>query len=296
MPPVAGTEPSGNRPMTTSPRNDPVTRESVRVLLRAPLPGDDKYSRGVLALVTGSLDYPGAALLGVAAALHTGVGMVRYVGPEKVADMVVLAHPEVVVGPGRITAAVVGSGLPETSVEELEKRVAGLFSPPVPVVLDAAAMVHRAIFPGPAILTPHRGELARLVRRWEAPDEDPADQAVWLATNLDATVVLKGHQTFVASPNGRQSTLPDAPTWLATAGTGDVLAGIMGAVLTSVAIAHPGRTLEANDCHDVALLALLIHQDAARLAQAVPGGGSGPFGASDLAACVREAVAGFLPQ
>lgn len=272
----------------------PIDPRSVPRLLRVPRATDDKYSRGVLAMVTGSLDYPGAALLGVEAAINTGVGMVRYLGPRPLGDLVVLGHPEVVVGPGRVTAAVVGSGWPETSREELDERVAGLDLTNLPVVLDAAAMVHREVFRGPAILTPHRGELARLVEAFGAPAGDPADQAVWLAEKRDATIILKGHQTKVVSPRRRPSILPDAPTWLATAGTGDVLAGVVGAVLTSVAVAHPGQTLSVDDCHDAAVVAALIHHEAARIASRVTGGHSAPFGASRLAGCVREAVVGFL--
>ena len=272
----------------------PVDPAAAPRLLRVPGPTDDKYSRGVLAMVTGSLDYPGAALLGVGAALHTGVGMVRYLGPERVANMVIAGHPEVVIGPGQISAAVVGSGLPETSRSELEARLAGVDRDTLPVVLDAAAMVHRWLFAGPVILTPHRGELARLVDAFGAPDGEPADQAIWLADHLTATIVLKGHHTIIASPHHPPSALPDAPTWLATAGTGDVLAGVMGAVLTSVAVRHPGQSLAVEDCHDVAIVGALIHQEAARLASRAPGGTVAPFGASDLVGCVREAVAGFL--
>jgi hydroxyethylthiazole kinase-like uncharacterized protein yjeF len=288
MPPDAVTGPSGK---TLVPVVDP---RRVPTLLRVPGPDDDKYSRGVLAMVTGSLDYPGAALLGVSAAIHTGVGMVRYLGPQAVADMVMMNHPEVVVGPGRMTAAVVGSGWPETTKKELEKRLAGVVFDGIPVVLDAWAMVHREVFQGPAVLTPHRGELARLVEAFDAPEADPAAQALWLAEKLDATVVLKGHQTLVVSPDNRRSILPEAPTWLATAGTGDVLAGVMGAVLTSVQVAHPGQSLGSDDCHDVAVVAALIHQEAARVAARVTGGGTAPFGAGELARCVREAVVGFM--
>lgn len=272
-----------------------VTWDSAPALLHTPLATDDKYSRGVLGMVTGSSQYPGAALLGVTAALSTGVGMVRYLGPGDVARLVLATRPEVVIGPGRITALVVGSGFPDTDANELRERLGELHGVDVPVVLDAGAMIHRRLFPGPAILTPHRGELERLARFFGAPEGSADDTASWLANHLEAVVVQKGNETVVVSPGRRASALPPAPTWLATAGTGDVLAGVMGAVVTAVAIAHPDRALTTDHLHDAAVVAGLIHQQAAAMASRVDGLDA-PLLPSVLAEAVREAVAQFLSR
>ena len=73
-------------------------------LVRVPTADDDKYSRGVVGFVTGSTRYPGAAVLGVEAALRTGVGMVRYLGPARPTDLVLQRRPEVVANDGRVQA------------------------------------------------------------------------------------------------------------------------------------------------------------------------------------------------
>jgi hydroxyethylthiazole kinase-like uncharacterized protein yjeF len=272
-----------------------VTWEDAPALLRRPVATDDKYSRGVLGMVTGSTQYPGAALLGITAALSTGVGMIRYLGPDDVAHLVVTTRPEVVIGPCRVTALVVGSGFPETGPEELRQRLGELDGVNVPVVVDAGAMIHRRLFPGPAILTPHRGELERLTQFFDAPDGSPEEAARWLADHLGAVVVVKGNETIVVSPGGRVTRLPSAPTWLATAGTGDVLAGVMGAVVTAVAIAHRDQTLTLDQLHDAAVVAGLIHQQAAIAASRV-GGLDAPLLPSVLAEAVRGAVAEFLSR
>ena len=272
-----------------------VTAAHAPAILRAPRPTDDKYSRGVLGMVTGSIQYPGAALLGITAALSTGVGMVRYLGPPEVTDLVIATRPEVVPGAGRVSALVVGSGFPEVTADELRTRLGDLSLAGVPVVLDAAAMVHRQLFPGAALLTPHRGELERLAGKFLAPEGSPEETALWLAGHLDAVVVLKGNETLVVSPGGQASRLPPAPTWLATAGTGDVLAGIMGAAVTAMVTELEGDAVSSDQIHDAAVLAALIHQEAAKIASRV-GGAEAPLLASDLAGAVREAVTGFLSR
>ncbi len=295
MPPGAVIARAGKTVGASNVPATPVTWERAPRLLRIPSATDDKYSRGVLGMVTGSSQYPGAALLGITAALSTGVGMVRYLGPEDVAHLVLATRPEVVIGPGRVTALVVGSGFPDTDADILRGRLGELHGTNVPVVLDAGAMIHRTAFSGPAILTPHRGELQRLAEAFEAPDGSPEAVALWLANRLDAVVVLKGNETRVVSPGGRASTLPAAPAWLATAGTGDVLAGIMGAVLTSVVAATPDRILSPDHLHDAAVVAGLIHQRAAAIASHI-GDAEAPLLPSELAETVRGAVAQFLSR
>jgi len=270
-----------------------VSLDHVPCLIRVPRPGDDKYSRGVLGMVTGSLAYPGAALLGVTAAIHTGVGMVRYIGPSDVRAMVVSARPEVVLGPGPVTALVIGSGFPDITREHLGEIVS-FAADDTPAVFDASAMEHRRLLTGPAIVTPHQRELARLADSLGAPDGDPVDRARFVADHLEATVLLKGHTTHVVSPGGSVSTLPAAPTWLATAGTGDVLAGIVGAVLTSVQADHPGEVLSADLVHDAAVFGALVHREAAIHAsnRVVPG--KTPVTALGLAQATSQVVAHLL--
>src|SRR5687767_15824194 len=84
--------------------------DDAAIWISVPGPGDDKYSRGVLGVVTGSARYPGAAVLGVEAALHTGVGMVRYLGPGRPTRLVLARRPEAVTTDGRVQAWVLGSG------------------------------------------------------------------------------------------------------------------------------------------------------------------------------------------
>ena len=87
------------------------TPDDARHSIAVPGTADDKYSRGVLGMVTGSTRFPGAAVLGVEAALHTGLGMVRYLGPTEVGTLVLQRRPEIVLGDGRVQAWLLGSGI-----------------------------------------------------------------------------------------------------------------------------------------------------------------------------------------
>lgn len=220
--------------------------------LPAPGPRDHKYTRGVVALDTGSKTYPGAALLGTQAAARCGVGMVRYTGPSPVASMVVARTPEVVPAPGRAQAWVLGSGWDVSSREGEADGIqrftettsfAAKSSPEAFFVLDARVLQlidgfqEGAEF---AVLTPHAGEAQELLSRCDSEtnwtramiEEEPRQAAVRLAELTRATVVLKGHITLIAAP-GCEPLAVTAPTSrLATAGTGDVLAGIIGALLS----------------------------------------------------------------
>src|SRR5690606_2950154 len=134
------------------------------VAARLPLPGraSHKYARGVVGVVAGSRRYPGAAVLAVAGALGGLCGMVRYVGPDEPATQVLQRHPDVVRGPGRVQAWVVGSGLgddPDRAEDVRSALASGL-----PVLVDADGLRHLPErCEGPVLLTPHEGELARLL-------------------------------------------------------------------------------------------------------------------------------------
>lgn len=250
--------------------------------LRKPKTSDDKYSRGVVGFVTGSDAYPGAALLGVTAAIRTGVGMVRYFGPEEVERMVLETRPEVVCEPGRVSAWVVGSGLTVADEERLTEALESL----EPKIIDAGALelCDFATLEGIAILTPHAGEAAALISSLDSPidraavEADPEVVARALAMLTGQTVCLKGNITVIANPAFETVLVGPNPADLATAGTGDVLAGIMGALLAA--------NFDDFDPLDIAQTAVLIHAEAARrLAR------TGPIAALDLAEEVRHVVA-----
>lgn len=221
-----------------------VAEEDLRRAWARPGPADHKYTRGVVGVVTGSSDYPGAAVLSVHGALGCGPGMVRYTG--EVAEDVVRAHPEVITQPGRVQAWVVGSGITgkaSAAAAEVETAIGEAMRAAVPIVVDAGALewVERGAIAGfratpRVVLTPHAGELAGLLGRCGV-DADratiEADPAPWAAKAEEitgASVVLKGGTTLIAS-EGMLLSQADGTPWMATAGSGDVLAGILGAVL-----------------------------------------------------------------
>lgn len=207
----------------------------------------DKYSRGVVGLDTGSGPYPGAALLGVSGALHAGAGMVRYAGPAR--DAVLAAFPSVVApvdpsDPGRVQAWVCGSGWPDADPDRLRRRL----DDGVPVVLDAGALPDLPHgLPENSLLTPHAGELARLldVERSEVA-ADPIGHALRAARRSGAAVLLKGATQYVASPDGSVLVVPAGPAWTATAGSGDVLAGVAGTLVAAGLPAQRAGALAAG--------------------------------------------------
>lgn len=256
--------------------------------IRVPKNNDDKYSRGVLGVVTGSAEYPGAAVLGVEAALHTGVGMLRYLGPERAADFILHRRPETVTAPGRVQAWLLGSGMDaQTRDPETAGRLDVALSQGLPVVLDAGALdlVDRAT--GPVLITPHFGELARVLGvAKEDIAADPAAAAERAVEQLGVTVLLKGHTTYIAAPDGTRLTASFAPPWLATAGAGDALGGIVGALVATqgdLIASDPGALAR------VAATASAIHGLAAEAASQ-----GGPFTILDLISEVPGVIAKLL--
>jgi ADP-dependent NAD(P)H-hydrate dehydratase / NAD(P)H-hydrate epimerase len=207
-----------------------------------PVPGphDDKYSRGVLGVVAGGATYTGAAVLCTGAAVAAGAGMVRYVGPPPPTDLVRARWPEVVPGRGRVQAWVVGPGLdPDTDAEQGNAAMAAL-AEGHPTVVDAGALGLAARNDAPVLRTPHAGELARLLSQHEGTEVEraavearPLHHAQQAAAATGSTVLLKGSTCVLVAPDGRVVTAQDGPGWLATAGSGDVLAGIAGALLAA---------------------------------------------------------------
>ncbi|MGQ0631062.1 MAG: NAD(P)H-hydrate dehydratase [Sporichthyaceae bacterium] len=205
---------------------------------------DDKYRRGVLGICAGSAAYPGAAVLTVGAALDVGVGMVRFVGPAPAAAAVRARWPEVVVSEqmpqaaGRVQAWVVGPGM--GTDHRARARLDDVLAADVPVLLDADALTLIAVAGGlprrtPTLLTPHAGELGRLL---DVPREQieaaRLRQARAAAEQFGATVLLKGSTTLICPPGGGPAWVnPTGSPALARAGSGDVLAGMTGALLAS---------------------------------------------------------------
>ncbi|TBN56253.1 NAD(P)H-hydrate dehydratase [Glaciihabitans arcticus] len=262
----------------------PWTEDDAARRIRIPEPDDDKYTRGVLGIITGSEQYPGAAVLGVEAALRTGVGMVRYLGGERAGDLVLQRRPEAVLGNGRVQAWLIGSG---TDAAHPEPRSAGwvdaALAQNLPTVLDGGAIERVRDTGGPTVITPHYRELGRVLG--VDPAEIASDAGGWARRASDAlgvTVLLKGSRTYVCG-GGIELSVTGAPAWTATAGAGDALGGILGALVATHADS------DAAELARLAATAALIHGLAAERAS-----GGGPFTILDLAAAVPATIAQLL--
>ncbi|HEY0871154.1 MAG TPA: NAD(P)H-hydrate dehydratase, partial [Acidothermaceae bacterium] len=223
----------------------------VETLLPAAEAESDKYSRGVVGIVAGSATYTGAALLATGGALRAGAGMVRFASVAQSAELVRARWPEALVtvltdspdvdvlAAGRVQAWVVGPGIGTDAFAE--KLVAQVLSTNLPVVVDADALTIVARNPAlvatrgaPTVLTPHAGELTRLLGLEQEARRDVEarrlQHARAAAQQLRATVLLKGSTTVVCGPDGVTRVNSNGTPWLATAGSGDVLSGITGAL------------------------------------------------------------------
>ncbi|MFU0532371.1 ADP-dependent NAD(P)H-hydrate dehydratase [Gardnerella vaginalis] len=245
-----------------------IEAKDVSKCLKKPKPFYNKYSRGVLGLVTGSNEYPGAAILSASAASHANIGMVRYAGPLRAQNLVLQTSPEVVASEqltGKIDAITVGSGIPDADHCNTEasanqrKYIASILAqyakennnskeqsisqkdnlPPLCVDAGALDLLPKHVCTK-VVLTPHTGELSSLFTRYDLNisaqqiSSNPTHYAQKAADLTGATVLVKGATTAVASPSELHSPIyiaKCAPSWLATAGSGDVLAGILGALL-----------------------------------------------------------------
>ena len=269
-----------------------------------PRPGaeSDKYRRGVLGIVAGSDTYTGAAVLATGGALRAGVGMVRFVSVAHPAELVRARWPEAVVtvlgrddasvlDAGRVQAWVVGPGVGTDAIAAA--RLREVLSCDVPVLVDADGLTvlseHRELLQSrtaPTVLTPHAGELARLLKLDPAARADiearRLSYARRAAEELGVTVLLKGSTTIVCSPAGLSRVNPTGTPALATAGSGDVLSGVVGALL-----AGGLSVIDAASC------GAYLHGAAARLA-AAGGDGDSPGTASvvaeDLIRALPDAV------
>lgn len=251
--------------------------------LRAPVADDDKYTRGVVGLAAGSQQYAGAGVLATGAALYGGAGMVRYVGLAP--DTIRARYPEVVVHPEarphevRVQAWVVGPGL--GTDDAAMSLLTDVLRTDLPVIADADAITLIARAPGmlrarqaPTVLTPHDREFARLAGE---PGADRIGSTRRAAGEFGATILLKGNATVVAAPDGDAYVNLTGTPWLATAGSGDVLSGLIGSLLAS-----------GLDAPSATALGAYVHGAAGQRA-ALPG----PPSAADVLGELRGALAGL---
>ena len=287
----------------------PVKKWSAKDCRRAfivPTSLDHKYSRGVIGMVTGSVQYPGAAVLSTHAALATGVGMVRFISlneswnwqPLLFLDQLVLARsPEVVTHPGKVSAWLLGSGVPSKGMGGFTTRLRHrdfnkARRQSVPMVLDAGALYLAGTFNQPTLITPHVGELSDLLNSRgtsvtsSAIEGDPRKWAQMAAQILKVSVLLKGSITYLAD-EAQVIELPEATAWLATAGTGDVLAGVIGALVATNSVAITSGDISILE---VGATGAMIHAEAAELSSA-----GGPLTAMRITDSIPFVVRKMLP-
>jgi ADP-dependent NAD(P)H-hydrate dehydratase / NAD(P)H-hydrate epimerase len=221
---------------------------------RLPGPDDHKYTRGMVAVLAGAM--PGAAALAAAAALRAGAGYVRLIGPGAPGLPSAIVQgpgdPEPLLADARIGAVVVGPGLGRDPDARRLLDIALACGRPLVLDADALALIGTDRLPAGAILTPHAGEFARLCPGLAGSKVEKARAA---AARTGAVLVLKGADTVVAAPDGRAAIAPPAPAWLASAGTGDVLTGIVAA-----------RYAGCGDAFEAACAAVWLHGQAAERA------------------------------
>jgi hydroxyethylthiazole kinase-like uncharacterized protein yjeF len=257
---------------------------------------DHKYSRGVLGIITGSAQFPGAAVLTTSAALATGLGIARFHSSSGLAHLVLHQSPEAVVQPGPVTAWLAGSGIHHKKYSDFttflrHRWFTLLKQQTVPTVLDAGALHLAGKLEQPTLITPHAGELSRLfalhsvIVSAEMIESDPATWAQKCSELLNVTVLLKGSKNVVAQGDFVIS-LPRATPFLATAGSGDVLAGIIGALVATnyIEILNDSKRLA-----HVAATGAFIHNQAALLASQ-----GGPITASDISLHIQEVIRKLL--
>ena len=257
---------------------------------------DHKYSRGTLGVITGSAKYPGAAVLTTRAAAATGIGVIRFHSNSGLAHLVLHQTPEALVQPGPVTAWLAGSGIDRKRSSDfttwLRHRWFTLIAKQsVPTVLDAGALSLAGRLQQPTVITPHAGELSRLLKDHgviassELIEANPLEWAAKSSELLGVTVLLKGSTTVVAQGEYFIK-LPVATPWLATAGSGDVLAGIIGALVATnyIEILNDQRKLA-----EIAATGAWIHNAAAKSASR-----GGPISASTLIDAIPLAIADLL--
>ncbi|MEM8700563.1 MAG: NAD(P)H-hydrate dehydratase [Pseudomonadota bacterium] len=264
-----------------------------------PVPTADghKYSKGHAVVFGGPMSVTGAARLSAGAALRAGAGLVTLATPpdalmvnachltavmlKKVADAATI---EAFLADERLNALLIGPGFGVG--QQTQELVLQLLNIGRALVLDADALTSFAEDPGglfsetrkssaPVVMTPHEGEFSRLFPEIRGDKLLRARQAAALS---GTTVILKGPDTVIASPDGRAAINSNAPPWLATAGSGDILAGIVTGLLAQTVPAF-----------EAACQAVWLHGDAGK--RLGPG-----LIAEDLAAALRPAIASLVDK
>jgi hydroxyethylthiazole kinase-like uncharacterized protein yjeF len=270
-------------------------RDAARCII-VPSALDHKYSRGTLGLITGSAQFPGAAVLTSSAALATGLGALRFHSSSGLAHLVLHQCPEALVQPGPVTAWCVGSGIHYKKYSDFttwlrHRWFTLLKAQNVPTLLDAGALYLTGTLNQPTLITPHAGELARLLNSRgvkvssELIEASPREWVERASQTLGVTVLLKGSRTYVARDTFIIE-LPIATPWLATAGSGDVLAGIIGALIATNYIEILNDPNRLAEC---AATGAFIHNRAA-----VAASNGGPISASTIVENIAQTVASLL--
>ncbi len=254
----------------------------LNVEIDAPAPDAHKYTRGLLAVVAGTM--PGAPLLSCEAAMRAGAGYVKLLSahshPDAPADLVIEdGNLQDALSDDRISACIVGPGLGRDAAAR--DRLGEVLAAGLPCVIDADALhlldwdLLEGVDTSKLLLTPHDGELSRLCKSFDVGGAVKLEQADRLRDVTGAAVLAKGPDTILASVAGLRF-FPGGSSWLSVAGSGDVLAGIAGARLA----AHADTERAARE-------SVIIHQNAAWIAGA-------SFTASDLAKAVKPALESVL--
>jgi NAD(P)H-hydrate repair Nnr-like enzyme with NAD(P)H-hydrate dehydratase domain len=222
--------------------------------------------------------------------------MIRFYSSSGLAHLVLHSTPSVVVFPGNVSAWVVGSGIDSRKYSSFTtwlryRHFKSLSIQGVPTVLDAGALHLAGKLSQPTAITPHSAELARLLTSRgvsvtsEAIEGNPKKWVVTATKTLGVTVLLKGSQTFVAHED-LLIELPVATPWLATAGTGDVLTGILGSLVATNFIEILNNK---NRLAELAATAAFIHAIAAKKASA-----GGPISAESIIPEISGAISQIL--
>ncbi|MCS4490487.1 bifunctional ADP-dependent NAD(P)H-hydrate dehydratase/NAD(P)H-hydrate epimerase [Corynebacterium sp. ES2775-CONJ] len=256
-----------------------------------PGPLDHKYSGGVVGIIAGSPTYPGAAVLATTAGVQATSSMVRYLGP--CANEVIALNPEVVCQDGAVDAWVIGPG--GAGAADIEN----ILGSPCPVILDAGALTTLAqsellrsqliARTDPTVLTPHHGEFETLARNFctESLATGGLGAIQELADHMGHTLVVKGRKTVICTGSRDAVIAIDSGhSWLATPGTGDLLAGMMGAWVAH----HQARQLNINLAIPLSVHILNI----AGFLAAQTTYGAAPTSASAVARKIPEATAAIL--
>jgi len=284
----------GLGPYLPAPAVTALQAADVAAMLPHPSAESDKYRRGVLGLVAGSEQYTGAAVLSAGGAIKGGAGMVRLISAAPAIGVARQHWPEAVLTTydpdrpgeaidraGRVQAWTIGPGI--GTGDTAHALLAAVLASDVPVLIDADGLTvlaaHRDLLPrhGPTLITPHAGELARLLKADRSDIEARRlHYAKAAAAELGITVLLKGSTTVIAEPDTSRPVRVNSTgsSWLATAGSGDVLSGLAGSLLAQ-GLAPP----------DAAAVAAYLHGLAARLAAR-----DAPIGASDLVTAIPAAI------